>query len=275
MDTYRPTQDRPSSAWPTLAIALGAASAVAAAALLAHGWLTTSPRFAVGRVDVAGNSRVTRESILARAGVTPGTNVFAVDLGAIEEAVGRDPWIAEVRAERRLPDRIRVAITERRAAALVRLGSLYLADAGGRLFKPASIQRGEGDGLVAISGLDRRLWSAAADPDAGPALIRMALSIVGRWHAEPTRPTIGEVELSRGGTTMYTLEGAVAVRLGTATAPDDLDERFHRFDVAWKALTAEERAAARTIHLDSATRRDRVTVRLARTGGPKAAARGR
>src|SRR5262245_11071394 len=101
MPNVRSTETRTPRAGASLGIALGAASAVAAAALMAHGWLTTSPRFAVAKVEVAGNSRVTREAILARAGVVEGTNLFAVDLGAAERAVAREPWIAEVRVERR------------------------------------------------------------------------------------------------------------------------------------------------------------------------------
>ncbi len=250
------------------AIALAVLAALAAAAHAAVGWAARSPRFAVGKLEIvqrdAGNARVTRDTLLRRAGLAPGTNVFAVDLDAIEASIEREPWVARARAERMLPNRVRVTVVERQPAAVVRLGALYLADASGRLFKRAAVERGEADGLVVISGLDRRLWTTSGiSPDAGPALIRQALAVVARWHVVPERPTIGEVELGRAGTTLFTLEGARAVRLGRASEPADLDERFSRFDAAWGALTAEERARARTIHLDSATRRDRVTVRLA------------
>ncbi len=42
---------------------------------------------------------------------------------------------------------------------------------------------------------------------------------------------------------------------------------MNRFDATWSALTPAERAAAKTIHLDSRTRPDRVTVTLGDVAG--------
>jgi hypothetical protein len=82
------------------------------------------------------------------------------------------------------------------------------------------------------------------------------------------------VHLDSAGVTVFTISpfrpfqpsrGGTAVRLGRA-AGAELDARLTRFDVIWGAALAEdERREIRTIHLDSPTRPDRVTVRLAET----------
>jgi hypothetical protein len=92
--------------------------------------------------------------------------------------------------------------------------------------------------------------------------VREALAAAAHWHEDKERPPVGEVHLARAGLTLYTLEGAVAVRFGRARGAD-LVARLHRFDAIWASLSDEERAACKTIYLDSATRADRVTVELA------------
>src|SRR5262245_27641960 len=59
-------------------IALLGAGVVFAAAWLGVRWLHSSPRFALLRIDVEGNTRVTRDDILRRAGIAMGQNVFTL-----------------------------------------------------------------------------------------------------------------------------------------------------------------------------------------------------
>jgi cell division septal protein FtsQ len=219
-------------------------------------WLRTSPRFVVQGLVLHGNARVTREEILALADLSPQANVFTTSLGAIRERVAKNPWIDRVEVTRRLPDRIAIAVTERQPSAVVVLGGAYLVDRAGRPFKKAEIDKGEAASLVAVTGLDRQRF--AADPTWGASAVERALALVQAWQSGSDRPALGEVHLRSGGYTLYTLEGAMAVRVGAEGA--DVGARFQRFDVIWAALSPAERAQARTIHLDSRARTDRVTV---------------
>lgn len=247
-------------AFPYLLLALATAG-VAGGGWYGWRWIHTSPRFVVADIAITGNVRVTRDQILARAAIAPTANIFSLSLAAVERAVGRDPWIASVHATRHLPGRVVIAVQERQAAAVVLIEHPYLADAEGRLFKRAAIEQGETDGLIVVSGIDRATYNA--DPEAIATLVRDSLVVSAQYARDRARPPLGELHVDRTGTTLYTLDGAVAVRLGAARGPA-LDERLARFDVVWAALSPEERAAARTIHLDSAVRPDRVTVTMGR-----------
>jgi cell division protein FtsQ len=237
---------------------------VSAGAVYGWRWVRTSPRFAVSDISITGNTRVTRDEILARAAIPAGKNIFTVDLGAIEHAVAEDPWIASVHVTRHLPHQVTIRVTERTAAAVVLIDSTagqnpYLAGADGKLFKRAAMS--ETDGLVVISGIDRQTYTN--DPDAAAAIVRDALGVMKSYaKSKIARPAIGEVHVDRTGMTLYTLAGAVALRLGTARG-GELDDRLARLDVIWAALSPEERAAARVIHLDSVARPDRVTIGMA------------
>jgi cell division protein FtsQ len=242
---------------------LAVAGALAGAAFATHRFLMTSPRFALREIAVEGNELLSRDELLRLAAVAPGGSVFALSAGAIERRVIASPWIAEAEARRRLPDALTLRVVERRPAALLVIddAGLYLADASGRPFKRAAVHRGEGEGLIAISGIDRRLYADGGD--AAAALVRHALAVAAMWNEGGRRPALGEIHLARAGVTLHTLRGATAISLGRAAAAPDLAQALRRFDAIWGALPPAERAAARRIHLDSRTRPDRVTVSLA------------
>jgi cell division protein FtsQ len=241
----------------TALLVAAAGLALGAGAVAGARWLRTTPRFALRDVEVSGNQRVATDEILRRAGLAPGRNLFTVAVREVEAAVRRSPWIAEVEARRRLPDALSIRVVERQPAAVVLVeGGMYLADAAGKLFKRAA--SAEAAGLIVVSGLPRRLF--AERPELAAALVQRGLAVVALWRAHE-RPAIGEVHVAKDGVTLYTLDGAVAIALGR----DPGEAAMGRFDAAWAALPPEERAQARSIHLDSRTRPDRVTVGMAGT----------
>ncbi|MFH0900733.1 MAG: FtsQ-type POTRA domain-containing protein [Pseudomonadota bacterium] len=247
-----------------LCLALVGSVALAVGILEVHSFMITSPRFMIREILVNGNERLDDNEIRRLAGVAVGTSIFSMCLGRVEAAVAASPWIATVRARRRLPAQVVVEVTERKPVALVVLdGSSYLADGEGRLFKRANIQVGDADGLVVITGLDRQSYVTA--PDVVERAVWLVLQAVAQFQASTRRPAIGEASFGRGGLTLYTEETGTAIRIGrTALAlPLDLSRELARFDLVWAALSLEERGFARTVHLDNSTRSDRVTVRLA------------
>jgi cell division protein FtsQ len=244
-----------------LLVVLAIAGGLGAGAVAGWRFLTTSPRFAVERIEVSGTQTLTADQIRALAPVAPGDNVFRVDLDAVEARLEREPWIAAATVRRRLPHTIEIEVRERTAAALVELDALYLADATGVVFKRARLDLGEGADLPVVTGLGRDEYRAV--PDEGAARIRRALAALAVWSESSDRPAVGEVRVDGQGLTLYTYEDAVAIRLGGAEG-DRLLARLDTFDAAWSALTPDERSRARAIHLDLDTRPDHVTVAFAR-----------
>lgn len=190
-------------------------------------------------------------------------NVLAISTSSVEKSLEQSPWVGQARTTRHLPHRISIHVAERKPAAVVLLDAPYLAEASGNLFKRAALENGEGDSLPIVTGLGRELWTR--DPEAGATLVRYALAILDRWHEGRDRPAIGEVHVDRAGVTLFTKKGAMAVYLGQV--PDDQREaQLERFDLAWSALSSDEQAATREMHLENAIRPDRITVRLERLG---------
>jgi cell division septal protein FtsQ len=259
-----------------VAIAVAAVVLVVLGARQGWHWLRTSPRFAVTQVTIVGGAAgghlyTTPARVVADTGLRLGVdNVFAVSTRTLEAQIARDPWIASVHVERELPGGLRVRVVEHSPIGLLVADGPYLLDERGRPFKRAATDLGEGAGLPVVTGIPRHLYREA--PESAAAVALHAVAVVNRWNSgavpgrtaidDHGRPAAGEVNVSPKGLILYTAEGTVALRLGRVRQ-SDMSERLRRFDAAWSALSAEERASARVIYLDSNTRTDRVTARLA------------
>jgi cell division septal protein FtsQ len=246
---------------PVLA-AVGLLGIAAAGAVVAYQWITHSPRFALREIEITGNQQLTAEYVRARADLTTGQNLFEVDLSGAREALEHDPWIARARVNRRLPDRLLIEIEERRAAALVDLGALYLADVTGQPFKKADISTGEGSGLPVVTGIDRREFLNHSG-DARERIER-AVAAADLYRQNPDRPKLGEVHVDEWhGLSMYTYDRPIAIRVGRGDL-SAVEKRLRLFDRGWASLSSQERRRARTIHLDRGSDPDRMTVAFAR-----------
>lgn len=237
-------------------LALALIAAIGAAGWFGYRWITTTPRFAVATIEVRGNHAVDADDVRARLPFAPGANIFRIDTGAAERALAADPWVARATVRRRLPRTVVVELVEHTPAALVSAEGLYLADAEGRPFKRAELERGEGDGLPVISGVPRTLFATA--PAQASARVKDGLAIHAAW-ASGARPRVGEIEVAPGGATLYTYDDAIAVRVGAAE-PAGLAAHLARFDAVWAALSPDERRRLKAMRVDNDTRTDLVTV---------------
>jgi cell division protein FtsQ len=222
------------------------------AALLVGGRLAArhvmaSPRFALREVEVTPTTRISREEILERAAVGEGDRLLALDTDVIARRVAEHPWIAEARVNRELPSGLRIEVVERKAAAVVALGALYLIDEAGRPFKRATME--EAEGLPVITGLERALY--VDERVAGEAAFREALGLCTAWQARGDRPAISEVNIeTRHGFTVFLLDGGAEIRLGRG----DYERKLASFDRILAAVKASGAGAAalRVVHLDGA-----------------------
>jgi cell division protein FtsQ len=156
-----------------------------------------SPYFLVRHVEVGELARVERDEVLRLAGLAHPVGIFDFDPATAEQALRTHPWIRAAEVERKLPDGVRIRLTQREPAAVVALSGLYLVDAAGHPFvKPAADQLG---GLPLITGLTRAEYEA--DPDEARARLVTAMSLARMYQmssAAATRP-LGSVHLSAGG----------------------------------------------------------------------------
>ncbi len=215
---------------------LAAAAILASLAGAAAGvsWALTSPRFAVGGVEVRGASRVPVTRILAAAAIAPGTNLWRIDPTATAARVQALPGIRRAELTRELPNRVTILVEERRPFTLVSGSTLHWLDEEGWLLgeefqavaPPVPVITGLTEDEVATM---RTQPSAKARAAIG--LIRALLR-----SGSPLAAEISEIDMSRrDGPVLYTVDG-IEVRLGT----EDWEERLARLEGVLRQVAAHE-----------------------------------
>ncbi len=110
--------------------------------LAGYRYLTSHPYFTLREVSIEGNERLTDTAVLQLAGITPGENSLAVDMGRAKNRLMQNPWVERVLLRRILPDKVQIHVQERKAVFWVRKqDGLYFADRRGEAIAPVSRDR--------------------------------------------------------------------------------------------------------------------------------------
>ena len=196
------------------------ARAAALLALLVYGLyrvtslVLTADALTITRINVSGNSRLSRGEVVALLDGLRGTNMITVDLESWRQKLLSSPWVADAAVRRVLPGTVAVAISERRPMGIGRVGDhLYLIDDRGGIIDEFGPNYAEFD-LPIIDGL------AAPPRDNGPLIdearadlaVRLLASLQGR---PDLAGRVSEIDVSDVRDAVLLLKGDTAlVRVG-------------------------------------------------------------
>jgi len=196
---------------------IGAALGVGAKAGWA--WLTSSPRFAVNQVVVRTGPKVSEREVRMLAGVSEGDNIFRFRLADSVASIQIHPWVKRASVMRELPDRVVIDVVERKAAAVIALGSLYYVDTDGEVFKKVS--PGESFDFPVLTGLTLK---QVVEHSAGTeAMIREGLSLAELAGKSAILPAdeISEIRLDpTWGAIIIRAGDGMRIRFGSGNFPD-------------------------------------------------------
>jgi cell division protein FtsQ len=147
--------------------------------------------FAITAVSVSGASQVSREQAIAIAGVTGRSSLLFFDAEAARAQLLANPWIADAAVLKLYPDRLQIAITERRAFALwQRNGRVNVIADDGTVLQPFMEPRYRGLPLVVGRGAERQAkdFIGVIDryPEIRSALRASVLVAERRWNLRLT-----------------------------------------------------------------------------------------
>jgi cell division protein FtsQ len=246
-----------------VALVLGASAAFA---WVARRHVTTSPRFAIARIEVTGNERRTAEAVASECGLATGANIFATDLDSARAKLLSDPWMADAVLTRRLPGTVLVRVTERKASALVAVGGgpaasetvgdVLLASGDGQPFK--RFEPGDPVDLPLVTGITDE--ALAQDRTGAARTLRAAVDLAAEYEltAMAKRSPLQEVHVTpEGAFTLVVGRGGVELALGHPPFRRKLDQ-------ATRVVAELDRRGGRpeAILLDNDARPERVVVRL-------------
>jgi cell division protein FtsQ len=195
--------------------------------------------FNIAAISLTGSKEVSREEILATAGVTGRTSLLFLDADAARTRLLANPWIGDAAVLKLYPDRLQITITERQAFALWQKdGRVSVIAEDGTVLEPFVEDRYLGLPLVVGRGAQLQAKNFLTVIDRYPdirAMLRASIMVADRrWNLR--------------------LTNGIDVRLPET----DVDQALARL----VALDHEKKLLTRDITAVDLRLPDRVTVRL-------------
>ena len=143
--------------------------------------------FRIAAIALSGNRQITREEILATAGVTGRKSLLFFDVDVARAKLKTNPWIADATVLKLYPDRLQIGITERRPFALWQInGKVSVVADDGTVLEPYVARRFTRLPFVVGRGAHKHAKAFLALLDRYPAIreqVRAAILVAERrWN---------------------------------------------------------------------------------------------
>jgi cell division protein FtsQ len=147
--------------------------------------------FRIAEIALSGNRQITREEVLATAGVTGHKSLFFFDVDIARTKLKTNPWIADATVLKLFPDRLQVGITERRPFALWQInGKVSVIADDGTVLEPYVARRFAKLPFVVGRGAQTQARAFLAQLDRYPAIraqVRASILVAERrWNLRLT-----------------------------------------------------------------------------------------
>jgi len=210
----KPVNWRPILTW----LSRGVGATAICAALGFGGWqlyrLVSRTTFLhLESIEVSPLRRLSKNEIVALAGVKPGDSMLGLKLKGVVEKLSKNPWIEEVQVRRFFPHTLSISLSERSPQAVANVGCLYYLDAKGVLFK--SLVDGDRLDFLLITGVNEE--DLAKDPVGSKEALKSALLLIECLKGGTVfgLADVSEIHYDKGfGFTLFTMQGGVPVKLG-------------------------------------------------------------
>jgi len=177
-------------------------------------WMQNSREFAIQSIEVSGIDLINSNYIMELSGLTPGQNIWSVDLQKAKTDLDANPFIERVTLQRKLPNILEVRVEEKKPIASLNFqGELFCIDKDGLILpsKPGKLYN-----MPVISGDFEggvRVGSRASGPMVMKGLEFLKLIIEDRpeIYDQISQVVPGDAR----GLTVYTSKRGIAVVIGS------------------------------------------------------------
>jgi cell division protein FtsQ len=195
-----------------VAVAVGVLYGTYQSALL----MLTSDVITVTRITVSGNSRLSRDEVLALVAGLEGRNMLILDLGEWRQKLLASPWVADASLRRVLPGSVDIAVSEREPLGIARQGDrLYLIDRRGSVIDEFGPGHADLD-LPLVDGLVPGGAAAGPRPAVDDRRAALAVRLLTSLEKDPDLAgRVSQIDVSDARDAVVVLEGDTAlVRVG-------------------------------------------------------------
>jgi len=210
---------------------------MSAGLIFAYDVVTQTDHFAAQRIEIVGNHRLSEPEIFTQTGLTPGVNIFSVNLFLVRKRLQSHPWVASAKVNRKIPNGLTIQITEHVPLALIDLGRTFILNTKGEIFteKTGAIQ----PHLPVVQGLTYADIHSSGHGMEDPFEAVMTVLMLGRKpQGALNNRRIQRIQVDMQlGLTLYTLDDTAAIQLGFS----DYLEKYHRLEKVLAYCRKKER----------------------------------
>nr|WP_246545625.1 FtsQ-type POTRA domain-containing protein [Pelotalea chapellei] len=190
--------------------------------------------FRIKNIEVSSTKRLTREEVLAIAGIEPGGDLLRMSLKHVGEQLSRNPWVETVRIQRFFPDRVAITIAEREPLAVVNMGYIYYLDSKGVVFKV--LNQGDSLNYPVVTGFGEE--DMTSDPSGTREALKSTCELLKILQEKGAfvLADVSEIHYDKGfGFTLFTASGGLPVKIGYG----DFSPKVIRFARIYRELMAQ------------------------------------
>src|SRR5450631_93233 len=235
-------------------IALGLSGIALIYGVLFVAWraLGSATFFRVKSVEVSSCKRLSRDEILAMAGVEPGRDLLRMNLKRMGEQIAQNPWVETVRIRRYYPDGLSISIVEREPLAVVNMGFFYYLDKKATVFKV--LNQGDRLDYPVVTGFSEE--DLSSDPAGTKEALQATCELLKilREKGAFILADVSEIHYDKGyGFTLFTASGGLPVKIGSG----DFSGKIERFAKIYQELMAQRP----TLHYIDLDYNDKISVK--------------
>ncbi len=193
---------------------------MSAGLIFAYDIITQTDYFAAHQIDIVGNDRLSESEVIRQADLSPGVNIFSINLTLIRKQLLAHPWVASAKVVRKIPNRLLIQISEHVPLALIDLGRTFILNTEGEIFIEKSGLGGLD--LPEVQGLSYSDIQSGGDPERDPLRAVMTVLKLGRKPGNVlSNRRIRIIQVDRQlGLTLYTFGDTAAIKLGYSDYPE-------------------------------------------------------
>ncbi|NLF80102.1 MAG: FtsQ-type POTRA domain-containing protein [Clostridia bacterium] len=182
--------------------------------------------FALDRILVEGNEAIPSKDIISLSRLERGMNIFAADGPTVQMLLSIEPRLKSVEMVRRIPNTIRLIVTERQPVALLHSGKIFLElDSAGRILdrygRLANQSGPDSRPLPLLSGIDTTGWGLMPGCFLKGEQIKTGLAIID--GLPESAGDIGEINVADLEFIKLYSNSGLEIRLGDSS---DLEEKY-------------------------------------------------
>ena len=197
----------------------------------ADNWLKAENSFLVKEIIIEGNHRCQRAEIIKALNLDSRQLIFTFSLMQAQRRITDLPFVKQAVISRRLPDRLQIAIKERRPEALLYIDDLYMVDGEGIVI--AKAPPAEKLDFPLISGVSLSEWRQR--PQVWRGLLKQAMRLLKIWkgHRQQMPEEVAQIVMDEAcGLNLFTTDKNWELQLGF----ENYDERLERWQQVLQVL---------------------------------------